>query len=87
MPDFVAALVATATFCASLILLNGLTRMAMQLPIAPTDLAENGLLQYGAALALAWATWRRAVRRPELRVPSVHGAVRTNQNRAGIVKV
>lgn len=69
MPDFVAALVAAAIFCAGLILLNGLTRMAMQWQIAPADLAENGLLQYGAALALAGAAWRRAVRRAAIASP------------------
>lgn len=67
MPDFVAALVSAAIFCAGLILLNGLTRLAMQVQIAPADLAENGLLQYGVALALAGATWRRALRRPSAR--------------------
>jgi hypothetical protein len=32
--------------------------------LAPYDLAENGLLQYGLALGLAGLFWRRAVRGP-----------------------
>lgn len=81
MPDFVAALVAAAIFCGGLILLNGLTRMIMPLSIAPADLAENGLLQYGAALALAGATWRRALGRPPVSRPITpvrpHRGIRT----------
>ncbi|KQO52159.1 hypothetical protein ACYQR9_13175 [Methylobacterium sp. CM6241] len=61
MPDFVAALITAAVFCAGLILLNALTRWAIQTQIAPADLAENGMLQYGLALALAGFTWRRAL--------------------------
>ncbi|CAA2139662.1 MULTISPECIES: hypothetical protein [Methylobacterium] len=64
MPDFVAALITAAAFCAGLILLNVLTRWAIQAQIAPADLAENGLLQYGLALALAGCTWRRALATP-----------------------
>ncbi|WP_027172886.1 hypothetical protein [Methylobacterium sp. 10] len=73
MPDFVAALITAAAFCAGLMLLNVLTRWALQAQIAPTDLAENGLLQYGLALVLAGFTWRRALSTP--RVPD--GRVRT----------
>lgn len=61
MPDFVAALITAAVFCAGLILLNALTHWAIQAQIAPADLAENGMLQYGLALALAGFTWRRAL--------------------------
>ena len=64
MPDFVAALITAAAFCAGLILLNVLTRWALQAQIAPADLAENGLLQYGLAIALAGFTWRRALATP-----------------------
>lgn len=64
MPDFVAALITAAAFCAGLILLNVLTRWAIQVQIAPADLAENGLLQYGLAIALAGFTWRRALATP-----------------------
>ncbi|GJD38507.1 hypothetical protein [Methylobacterium bullatum] len=64
MPDFVAALITAAAFCAGLILLNVLTRWAIQAQIAPADLAENGLLQYGLALALAGCTWQRALATP-----------------------
>ncbi|WP_018044403.1 hypothetical protein [Methylobacterium sp. 88A] len=64
MPDFVAALITAAAFCAGLILLNVLTRWAIQAQIAPADLAENGLLQYGLAIALAGLTWRRALATP-----------------------
>ena len=61
MPDFVAAMITAAAFCAGLILLNALTHWALQAQIAPTDLAENGLLQYGLALVLAGLTWRRSL--------------------------
>lgn len=73
MPDFVAALITAAAFCAGLILLNVLTRWAIQAQIAPADLAENGLLQYGLAIALAGFTWRRALATP----PVPGGRVRT----------
>ncbi|CAA2104409.1 hypothetical protein MBUL_02689 [Methylobacterium bullatum] len=73
MPDFVAALITAAAFCAGLILLNVLTRWAIQAQIAPVDLAENGLLQYGLAIALAGFTWRRALATP----PVPGGRVRT----------
>lgn len=76
MPDFVAALVAAAIFCAGLIVLNALTRLAMQLQIAPSDLAENGFLQYGGALALAGSTWRRAQARPPGEIRHRHGLER-----------
>ena len=62
MPDFVAALITAAVFCAGLILLNALTCWAIQTQIAPADLAENGMLQYGLALAAAATVWRRTVR-------------------------
>jgi hypothetical protein len=64
MPDFIAALLTAATFCIGLMALNALTRLAIQMQIAPSDLAEGGLVQYGGALVLATATWRRAQRRP-----------------------
>ncbi|MCC0808224.1 hypothetical protein FPV16_18750 [Methylobacterium sp. W2] len=73
MPDFVAALITAAAFCAGLILLNVLTRWAIQAQIAPADLAENGLLQYGLAIALAGFIWRRALATP----PVPGGRVRT----------
>ncbi|NEU12216.1 hypothetical protein G3T14_08730 [Methylobacterium sp. BTF04] len=73
MPDFVAALVTAAIFCAGLIALNGLTRLAIAWHVAPSDLGENGLLQYGLAVALAGVAWRRALRR------------QSPQNKAGIV--
>ncbi len=63
MPDFVAALLAAASFCAAVIVLNGLTRIAHHMQVAPVDLAENGLLQFGLALALAGSTWRHAIAR------------------------
>lgn len=64
MPDFVATLAAAALFCGGVLILNGLTRLALHLHLAPYDLAENGLLQYGLALGLAGLFWRRAVRGP-----------------------
>ncbi|MCJ2131738.1 hypothetical protein [Methylobacterium sp. E-045] len=73
MPDFVAALITAAAFCAGLILLNALTRWGIQAHMAPADLAENGLLQYGLAIALAGFTWRRALATP----PVPDGKVRT----------
>lgn len=61
MPDFIAALITAAVFCAGVIVLNALTRFAIQMQIAPSDLAEGGLVQYGAALVIARSTWRRAI--------------------------
>ncbi|GJE19172.1 hypothetical protein [Methylobacterium marchantiae] len=66
MPDFVAALITAAAFCAAVIVTNALTRWALQLHIAPADLAENGLLQYGVALAFASSAWKRALGRRSL---------------------
>lgn len=59
MPDFVAALLAAAVFCIGVILLNALTRLALQMQVAPNDLAENGFVQYGGALVLARVAYRR----------------------------
>ncbi|MBY0257952.1 hypothetical protein [Methylobacterium sp.] len=64
MPDFVATLAAAALFCGGVLILNGLTRLALHLHLAPADLAENGLLQYGLALGLAGLFWRLAARDP-----------------------
>ncbi len=58
MPDFIAGLLAAATFCLGFTALNALTRLAG--PIAPDDLSEAGLLQYGLAGLLACAAWRHA---------------------------
>ncbi|GJD44305.1 hypothetical protein AFCDBAGC_2171 [Methylobacterium cerastii] len=60
MPDFVAALLAAAAFCLALMALNALTRLVLQWHIAPSELAENGLLQVGGALVLARVAYRRA---------------------------
>lgn len=62
MRDFAAAL-AAAVFRAALILLNELTHLAIRVRVAPSGPAENGLPQYGAALALAGSAWRRTLRR------------------------
>ncbi|WP_336488566.1 hypothetical protein [Methylobacterium nigriterrae] len=59
MPDFVAALAAAAAFCAGLIALNAVTRLALHWQLGPADLGENGFLQIGGALILARATYRR----------------------------
>ena len=59
MPDFLAGLITVATFCLGLIGLNLLTRTGQLL--VPLELAEDGLLQYGGALALARLAWCRAV--------------------------
>lgn len=59
MPDFVAALLAAAVFCFGVIALNALTRLVIQMQVAPADLAENGFLQYGGALVLARVAYRR----------------------------
>ncbi|WP_019904591.1 hypothetical protein [Methylobacterium sp. 77] len=65
MPDFVAALITAAAFCAAVIVTNALTRWALQMHLAPADLAENGFLQYGVSLAFAASAWRRVLaRRP-----------------------
>ena len=63
MPDFIAALLTAAVFCGVLIALNALTRLAIQMQVAPSDLAEGGFVQYGAALVLAGTTWRRSLHR------------------------
>ena len=60
MPDFVSALLAAAAFCVALFALNALTRLLIQAHLAPHDLAENGFLQFGGALALARVAYRRA---------------------------
>ena len=60
MPDFVAALLAAAAFCLVLVVLNALTRLLIHWHLAPYDLAENGLLQVGGAVALARVAYRRA---------------------------
>ena len=60
MPDFVAALFAAAAFCLVLVALNALTRLLIHWHLAPYDLAENGFLQVGGALALARVAYRRA---------------------------
>lgn len=66
MPEFVATLLATAAFCATLLLLNALTRWLLQLHLGPQDLCENGFVQYGGALVVARAAYRRApVRLPQ----------------------
>ena len=62
MPDFLATLLAVLVFCLGLIALNALTRLALQWQVAPMDLAENGMLQYGLAVAAAATVWRRTVR-------------------------
>jgi hypothetical protein len=66
MPVFVISLAAATLFCLSVTLLNGMTRLVLRLHLAPLDLAENGFLQYGLALALAVALWRKAARRSAL---------------------
>ena len=63
MPDFIAALLAAAAFCAGVIALNALTHLAIQMHVAPSDLAEGGFVQYGAGLLLAGTTWRRTLHR------------------------
>ena len=66
MPDFVAALLAAAAFCLVLMALNALTRLLLHWQVAPSELAENGLLQVGGAVALARVAYRRA---PVRRIP------------------
>ena len=60
MPDFVAALLAAAAFCLVLAILNALTRGLIAWHLAPSELAENGLLQVGSAVALARVAYKRA---------------------------
>lgn len=66
MPDFVATLLSAAAFCLALVALNALTRLLVQWQLAPTELAPNGFLQYGGALALAHVAYRRT---PVRRLP------------------
>ena len=63
MPEFIVTLIAAIVFCLSVIVLNALTGLAIGLRVAPADLSENGLLQYGLALVLAHLVWRLAARR------------------------
>lgn len=67
MPDFVAALLSAIAFCIALVVLNALTRCLVQWQLAPPALSENGLLQFGGALALARVAYRRA---PSRRMPT-----------------
>lgn len=67
MPDFVAALVSAVAFCVALVALNALTRCLVQWHLAPHALSENGILQFGGALALARVAYRRA---PTRRMPT-----------------
>jgi hypothetical protein len=67
MPDFVAALLSTIAFCVALVALNALTRCLAQWHLAPHALSENGLLQFGGALAVARIAYRRA---PGRRMPT-----------------
>ncbi|GAB6842709.1 hypothetical protein HNR00_003220 [Methylorubrum rhodinum] len=62
MPDFIAALFASALFCLAFLALNALTRLALQAHLAPDGLMEGGFVQYGGALMVAGAAYRRAVR-------------------------
>ena len=61
MPDFIAALLATATFCLALLALNALTRLALHWHVVPGDFAEGSLLQYGGAAVLARSAYRRTL--------------------------
>ena len=61
MPEFIAALLATATFCLALLALDALTRLALQWGVVPGALSEGGLLQYGGAAVLARSTYRRTL--------------------------
>lgn len=63
MPDFIVALIASIVFCLGVVTLNALTELAIGLKVAPANLAENGLLQYGLALVVAYVVWQWAVRR------------------------
>jgi hypothetical protein len=60
MPEFVATLLAAAAFCVTLLLLNAVTRWLLQAQLGPHELCENSFLQYGSALVVARATYRRA---------------------------
>ena len=66
MPDFIAVLAASALFCATVIVLNGLTHLLLQIHGYVGDLAENGFGQYGLALVVSGIVWCRAVRRNAL---------------------
>lgn len=63
MPDFIVALLASIVFCLGVVVFNALTELAVRLKVAPTHLSENGLLQYGLALVVAYVVWQRAIRR------------------------
>ncbi|WP_443136629.1 hypothetical protein [Methylobacterium sp. Leaf399] len=63
LPNFVAVLISVLAFTLGVVVLNGLTRLAMAAGMAPADLAENGFLQYGGALLAAHAIRRLTARR------------------------
>lgn len=69
MPDFIAILGASTLFCATVIVMNGLTRLAIQFNCATGDLAENGLAQFGVAIAIAGLALQRSFRRKGLEGP------------------
>lgn len=60
MPEFTATLLATAAFCATLLLLNAATRWLLQVHLGPQGLCENSFVQYGSALVVARVTYRRS---------------------------
>lgn len=62
MPDSIAALLATAAFCAALLALDALTRLALHWGVLPGVVSEGGLLQYGGAAVLARSAYRRTLR-------------------------
>lgn len=60
MPEFVATLLGAAAFCLTLMLLNAVTRWLLQAHLGPQMLCEDSVLQYGSALVVARAAYRRA---------------------------
>lgn len=60
MPEFIATLLGAAAFCLTLMLLNAVTRWLLQAHLGPQMLCEDSVLQYGSALVVARAAYRRA---------------------------
>ena len=62
MNDFVAFLVAAASFCGSYVALGLLSRLLILVRWAPAGLEEGSFVQLALAAGLAVAAWRRMVR-------------------------
>ena len=72
MNDFIAPLVAAATFCAAYVALGLLARLLILVHCAPDGTAEGSFLQLALAVALGTTAWRRMVRLPRRETDAHH---------------